>query len=124
MQARDVMTTDVITVEPDNDVAETAPSRQQDQRPPVVAPDGRNVGIVSEGDLMRRTESETERQPSWRLSLLLPAERRAIDHFKTRGRRTGDLMTRQVTTVNDDASLEDIAELLERHRIERGHARR
>ena len=86
---------------------------------PVVEPDGRIVGIVSEGDLMRRTESKTERQPSWWLSLLLLPKRRAIDYVKAHGRRTGDVMTREVITVNDDASLEEIAELLERHRIKR-----
>ena len=121
MQARDVMTTDVITVEPNTDVAETA-KRLLDNRIsalPVVEPDGRIVGIVSEGDLMQRSESETERKPSWWLSLLLPPERRAIDYVKAHGRRTGDVMTRQVITVNEDASLEDIAELLERHRIKR-----
>ena len=50
--------------------------------------------------------------------LLLP-KRRAIDYVKAHGRRTGDVMTREVITVNDDASLEEIAELLERHRIKR-----
>jgi CBS domain-containing protein len=121
MQARDVMTTDVITVGPDTDVAETAKRLLENRISalPVIEPNGRIVGIVSEGDLMRRTESGTERHPSWWLSLLLLPERRAIDYVKAHGRRTGDVMTREVITVNDDASLEEIAELLEKHRIKR-----
>ena len=67
---------------------------------------------------MRRTESETERQSSWWLSLLLPPERKAINYVRARGRHTGDVMTREVITINDDASLQEIA-ALERHRIKR-----
>jgi CBS-domain-containing membrane protein len=84
MQARDVMTTDVITVGPETDVAETAKRLLENRISalPVVEPNGQIVGIVSEGDLMRRAESETERHPSWWLSLLLLPERRAIDYVK------------------------------------------
>lgn len=121
MQARDVMTTNVITVRSDTDVAETAKCLLDNRisAVPVVEPNGRIVGIVSEGDLMRRAESETERHSSWWLSMLLLPERRAIDYVKAHSRRTGDVMTREVITVNEDASLEEIAELLERHRIKR-----
>ena len=121
MQARDVMTTNVITVGPETDVAETAKRLLENRISalPVVESDGRIVGIVSEGDLMRRTESETHRQPSWWRSLFLLPKRRAIDYVKAHGRRAGDVMTREVITVNDDASLEEIAELLERRRIKR-----
>jgi hypothetical protein len=69
---------------------------------------------------MRRTESETERQSSWWLSLVLPPERKAINYVRAHGRHTGDVMTREVITINDDALLQEIAALLERHRIKRG----
>lgn len=121
MKARDVMTTNVITVEPNTDVRDIARRLVENRisAVPVVDRDGRIVGIVSEGDLMRRAESETERQPSWWLSLLLLPEQKAINYVKTHGRRAGDVMTRRVISVGDDASLEHIAEILERHRIKR-----
>jgi len=121
MQARDVMTTQVITVAPDTDVREIAKRLLESgiSAVPVVERDGRIIGIVSEGDLMRRSESDTERRSSWWLSLLLLPEQKAIDYVKTHGHRAADVMTRQVITANDDASLEEVAEILEKHRIKR-----
>ena len=121
MQARDVMTTQVITVAPDTDVREIAKRLLESgiSAVPVVERDGRIIGIVSEGDLMRRSESDTERRSSWWLSLLLLPEQKAIDYVKTHGHRAADVMTRRVITANDDASLEEVAEILEKHRIKR-----
>jgi CBS domain-containing protein len=121
MQVRDVMTTRVITVGPDTEVAEIARCLLENRisAVPVVETDGRLVGVVSEGDLMRRSESGTEHRPSWWLSLLMLPERRAIDYLKTHGRRAREVMTRELITANDDASLEEIAEILEKHRIKR-----
>lgn len=121
MQARDIMTTGVITVGPDAEVAEITKCLLDNRisAVPVVESDGRLVGIVSEGDLIRRPEMGTERRRSWWLSLLLLPEHSAIDYIKTHGRHARDVMTRELITVNDDALLEEIAEILEKHRIKR-----
>jgi len=121
MQARDIMTTGVITVGPDAEVAEITKCLLDNRisAVPVVEPDGRLVGIVSEGDLIRRPEMGTERRRSWWLSLLLLPEHSAIDYIKTHGRHARDVMTRELITVNDDAMLEEIAEILEKRRIKR-----
>ena len=121
MQVRDVMTTRVITVGPDTEVAEIARCLLENRisAVPVVETDGRLLGIVSEGDLMQRSESGTEHRPSWWLSLLLLPERRATNYLKTHGRRAQEVMTRTLITARDDASLEEIAEVLEKHRIKR-----
>jgi CBS domain-containing protein len=121
MRARDIMTRHVITVEPETDVREIA-KRLVDNRisaVPVVDAGGALVGIVSEGDLMRRPESEMESHPSWWLSLLLLPEEQARKYVKTHGRHARDVMTRRVITVDEDASLEAIADTLEKHRIKR-----
>ena len=86
---------------------------------PVVDASERLVGIVSEGDLMRRAESGTERRPSWWLSLLADPERQARDYVKSHGRLARDVMTRKVITVSENAPLEKIAALLEKYRIKR-----
>jgi len=121
MQARDIMTTSVIAIGPDVEVAEIAKCLLENRisAVPVVEKDGRLIGIVSEGDLMRRSESETERRRSWWLSLFQLPEHAAIDYIKTHGRRASDVMTRGLITANDDATLEEIAEILEKHRIKR-----
>lgn len=121
MQARDVMTTRVITVGEDTEITEIAKRLLENRISalPVIDSDGRIVGMVSEGDLMRRPESETERHPSWWLSLLLLPEQKAISYVKSHGRQAADVMSRRVVTVADNASLEEIAETLEKHRIKR-----
>lgn len=121
MRARDIMTTRVITVEPDTTIDEVAKRLLENRisAVPVVDAGGHLVGVVSEGDLMRRTETETERHPSWWLSLLLLPEENAVDYVRTHGRHAKDVMTRKVITVGEDASLEEIAETLEKHRIKR-----
>jgi len=86
---------------------------------PVVDPDGVVIGIVSEGDLMRRPEIGTEQHPSWWLSLLANPADQARDYVKNHGLRAADVMTRDVITVGEDTSLQEIAALLERRRIKR-----
>ena len=121
MNAQDIMTTSVVTVDPDASVQEIAKRLVENRisAVPVVEPSGRVVGIVSEGDLMRRSESETEHRRSWWLSLLLLPDEKARAYVKAHGRRAGDVMTHRAITVTEDASLEEIAETLERHRIKR-----
>lgn len=121
MQARDVMTSKVVTVSPDTPVAEIA-KRLIERRisaVPVVDAEGRLIGIVSEGDLMRRPETGGERHPSWWLTLLVEPEQQAREYVKSHGGRARDVMTRSVVTAGEDASLEEIATLLEKHRIKR-----
>lgn len=86
---------------------------------PVVNEKGELVGIVSEGDLVRRVESGTARPSSWWLELLKGNEERAKDFVREHSRRIADVMTRNVVTVPPDAELGDIASLLERHSIKR-----
>ena len=121
MHAKDVMTTNVVTVGPDTDVRTIARSliERRISAVPVVDQAGRVVGIVSEGDLMRRVEAGTERHPSWWLELLAGPEEKARDYAKLHGLTAKDVMTRPAVTVAEDAPLGEIATLLERHRIKR-----
>ncbi len=122
MLARDVMTTAVTTVAPATPVPEIAALLldRHISAVPVVDADNRILGIVSEGDLIHRAESDTERRRSWWLALLRTgSEDRAREYVKTHGRRAEDVMTRDVITVGEDTPLGEIAELLERRRIKR-----
>ena len=121
MQAQDIMTSNVITVEPDASVREIAKRfiEKRISAVPVVEKSGRLIGIVSEGDLMRRAETETERHPSWWLFLLTTPTEKARTYVKTHGRHAAEVMTHPVITVNEDTPIQEIAELLEKHRIRR-----
>ncbi len=122
MLAKDVMTTKVITVSPDDLVSEIAGLllRNRISAVPVVDADQRAVGIVSEGDLMHRPESGTEkRRGSWWLGLFTMSADLATDYSKSHGVRASDVMTAPVVTVPDDMPVADIARTLEEHHIKR-----
>lgn len=121
MQARDVMTSPVLTVKAETPVAEVAAFLLEHRisAAPVEDENGRMVGIVSEGDLMRRPETGTERHPSWWLALLSDARQDAREYLKSHGLHARDVMSRHVVTVDEEAPLEKIADLLEKHGIKR-----
>jgi CBS domain-containing protein len=129
MRAMDVMTTNVVTVGPSTSVQEVAKilSDQGISGVPVVDADNRVLGIVSEGDLLHRIETGTERRPdrrtgrrrSWWLDTIGRDEELARDYVKSHGRTAGDVMTREVVSVNDTTELADVATLLETKRIKR-----
>jgi CBS domain-containing protein len=121
MQAADVMVPNVITVSPEASVQDVAALLLNNRisAVPVVAPDGQLVGIVSEGDLIRRTETDTDHHRSWWMQLLVGRTPLAAEYIKSHSRKVSDIMTRRVITAEPDTSLREIASLLEKHGIKR-----
>ena len=121
MLAKDVMTTPVLTVGPEATVMEVARLllERHISAAPVVDADGHLLGVVSEGDLMRRPESGTERHQSWWLSLISDPQDEAREYLKSHGLHARDVMSRHVVTVTEDTSLQEIASILEKRRIKR-----
>lgn len=121
MKARDVMAFPVITIKPNASIEEVARIfvQRRISGAPVIADDGKLVGIVSEGDLMYRSEIGTERpHPYWYLAYA-GKEQLAAEYVKARARKAEDVMTRKVITASPDSSLNDIAALLENNSIKR-----
>lgn len=121
MQAKDVMTTSLVTARPDTPIRDLAELMLQHRISgiPIVDDDQHILGIVSEGDLMRRPESDTDRRASWWLEAVFSVRDKAEDYIKTHGVKAGDVMTRDVLTAADDMPVRDVARLLEEHRIKR-----
>jgi len=121
MRALDVMTPDVITV--DSDTTVQALARLLSERGisgvPVVDRDKRLVGIVSEGDLLHRAETGTERRRSCWLDKIASDEDLAREYVKAHGRKVKDVMTANVVAVAETTELADVATLLETKRIKR-----
>ena len=121
MQVRDVMTPDVISVTARDTVLEAARMMLQNRISglPVVDASGRLVGMVTEGDFLRRGEIGTERQrPKW-LEILLGPGRMADEYVRSSGRKIEDVMTSDPVTVSEEDSLETVVELMERRHIKR-----
>jgi CBS domain-containing protein len=121
MHAKDIMTTSVVTVTPDTPVPAIARLllERRISGVPVVDAGGRLVGIVTESDLMRRPEIETERSRPWWLQIFTGHREAAEEYTKSHGSKAGQVMTHPVVTVEEDTPVGDIAVLLEERRIKR-----
>src|SRR5713101_3061382 len=121
MRAMDLMTSEVITV--DENASVTAVAKLLAERGisavPVVDRDDRVIGMVSEGDLLHRAETGTERRRSWWLEMMSSTNQLAGDYLKAHSSRVKDVMTRDAISVTDTTPVADIAVLLETNRIKR-----
>lgn len=121
MKAYDIMTTRVATTRADAPIAEAIRVMLQRRVSglPVVDAGGRLVGIVTEGDFMRRSETSTERhRPRW-LEFILGPHRLADEYVRSHARTVEDVMTRDVATIDDYASIDTIVRLMEKRRVKR-----
>jgi CBS domain-containing protein len=121
MNASDVMTRTILSTSPDATIAEAIRIMLDNRISglPVIDETGQLVGILTEGDLLRRGETGTERhRPRW-LEFLIGPGRLAEEYVRTHGRKVGAVMTRDPVSVKPDTSLKEIVELMERRRIKR-----
>jgi CBS domain-containing protein len=121
MRAIDVMARHVITAEPEMTVKEVAKLMINNRISgvPIVDRDRRLVGIVTEGDLLRRAETGTERKRSRWSNWFAPNSQLAAEYIKTHASRVADMMTRDVVSVTKLAPLGEIADLMEERCIKR-----
>jgi CBS domain-containing protein len=119
MQAQDVMTTVVATIDAGATVQEAATLMLERgvSALPVIDRKERVVGVISEGDLVRRTEIGTGAARSWWLQLLTDST--AQEYLKTHGTSVSDVMTSPAVSVRRATPLHEVARLMEKHRIKR-----
>jgi CBS domain-containing protein len=121
MKVKDVMTSPVISVEPDASIWEAVSIMLQRRISglPVIDKHGRLVGIVSEGDFLRRAETGTQRRrPNW-LEFLMGPGRLADEYTRSHGRKIQDIMTPDPLTVTEETSLDEVVRTMEKRRIKR-----
>jgi CBS domain-containing protein len=121
MNAKDVMTRDVVSIDPDSTVLQAARLMLQHHISglPVIDSAGKLVGVLSEGDFLRRRETDTERRRSRWLEFLMGPGKIASEYTRSHGSKVSEVMTDEVQRVDENATLEDIVELMERRRIKR-----
>ena len=119
MIASDVMTTDVVTVGPETPVREIAQLLLERRigGVPVVDEDGKVLGVVSEGDLMRRAENQTEPRRSWWLETFSSTRERAAEFIKSHGHLAKYVMTPDPVTVSRSDTVGDCMQLMTDRRI-------
>src|SRR5689334_1381951 len=121
MRAHQIMTKPVFTVLPDATILEAANLmlRRHISGLPVVDADGKLVGIVSEGDFIRRSEIGTQRRRNRFLRLILGPGQAATDFVHEHGCRISNIMTRETVTITEDTPLETIVTLMEKNKLKR-----
>jgi len=121
MQAKDVMTRNVISVQNDDQVIKAARLMLQNRISglPVLDKDGELVGVVSEGDFLRRSELGTQRRRSKWLEFIIGPGRLAEEYVHASGRKVEEIMTPDPCVTGEDDTLEKVVELMERRRVKR-----
>ena len=124
MKARDVMTTEVVTVGPDTPTGKIAELllAKQISAAPVVDNNGAPIGMVSEGDLIGRDEAARQARRDWWLALLAEGSSLHEDFvasLRSPERTARDVMSAPVVTVDQETDVGEIARLLATYRIKR-----
>lgn len=121
MNVATIMTTPIIGIQPQASIAEAATLMLNNRISglPVMRDDGTLVGIVSEGDFLRRNELGTERKRSWWLELLVGPGKAADEYVHAHGRRVHEVMTTDIVIISPEASLSEAVELMIVHGIKR-----
>ena len=121
MKAKDVMTSPVVSIEPDASIWQAVRIMLQRHISglPVIDQKGALVGIVTEGDFLRRAETGTQRRrPRW-LEYLIGPGRLADEYTRAHGRKVSEIMTTDPLTVSEDTPLDEIVRLMEKRQIKR-----
>ena len=107
MNASDVMTVRVVTIAPDASVQQAAKLmlEREVSALPVVDKSNRLIGIISEGDLVRRVETGTERKRSWWLSFISGTDRLAYGFVRAHGTKVSEVMSRDVVIARPETPL-------------------
>jgi len=121
MRAHQIMTKSVIGVSPHTSIRDAASImlRCQVSGLPVMDEEGTLIGMISEGDFLRRAEIGTGHKRSAWLELLTGAGRAASDFVHDRGRKIEDVMTTNPITVDEQTTLDDIVHLMQAHGVKR-----
>ncbi|GGJ04274.1 CBS domain-containing protein [Neoroseomonas lacus] len=121
MRARDIMTTDPVTVPPETPLEAVAAlmAERAISGLPVVDAAGQLVGLVTDGDLMRRLSAKEDKPASFFAALLGANADQAIAYARAHGRLVRDVMSTDLATVSEEATVEEVAHLLESRRIRR-----
>jgi CBS domain-containing protein len=116
MRAHQIMTRPVITVAPETPIVEAANTMLQRH---VIDKAGKLVGIISEGDFIRRREIGTQRKRGRFLKFVLGSGKEAIDFVHEHGRKIAEIMTPDPLTIDEETDLEKIVELMEKNDVKR-----
>ncbi len=121
MKAGDIMTSPVVTVRADATVADAVKLMIEHRVSGLPVVDAGNVlvGMLTEGDLLRRAELGTGRKRARWVEILLGPGREADDFVREHGRRIAEIMTDRPACIADDADIADVVAMMEKRHVKR-----
>ena len=121
MKAREIMSLEVVSVSPDASILEAVRLMLQNRISglPVVDRQGTLVGMVAEGDFLRRAEIGTQRKRARRIEFFMGPGRSADECVHTHLRKVADVMTPTSITITEYTRLDEIVSLMDQRRIKR-----
>ena len=121
MKVSEIMTRTVVSISPGASISEAVKLMLKNHISglPVIDKEGKLIGILTEGDLLRRSETGTERRRSRWLDALFGPGDAADAYVHSHGRRVKDVMTRDPITVRESTPLHEVVHLMERRNIKR-----
>lgn len=121
MKAADVMTRDVVTVHPETPVPDLVKLllARGISGAPVVDKDGVLVGMVTEGDLVRRAELGTEKRRGGWAAFFTGTAVLAREYVQSHGVQVNDIMTQGAAAVAPETPLAEVADTMEQRRVRR-----
>ena len=122
--AKSVMTKDLVTVSPETTVAEAARRMliHHVTAVPVVDPDNRPLGMVSEGDVMRHFGAQFQSKRAQWLRMLAEGETLApefLAEIRLNQQHVREIMHTAIISADEEASLAELADLMLKHGIKR-----
>jgi CBS domain-containing protein len=121
MKSKDLMTTNPVVISPETPVAAVAEllAARGISAVPVVDAEGVPLGIVTEGDLIRRLAEHAPGPLTWFLDLFASSTPLIERFAKAHGKTASDVMSKNLITVSETETAERIAELMEKNHIRR-----
>lgn len=121
LRARDLMTTEVVTVPPSTPATSLARllADRGISAAPVTDAEGRLLGVVTEADLLRRLAGAEDKPAGWLRRLFRDRDQQAAQYARTHGVEARDVMTEDVVSVGPDETAEHCARVMEERRVKR-----
>lgn len=121
MRTSDVMTRDVVSILPTATISDAVYLMTSNAISglPVIDKDGALLGMVTEGDFLRRTELGTEKhRPRW-IDFLSGPDVMASRYIHSHSRRVSEVMTKPAIAVEESTPLDEVVRIMETLRIKR-----
>ncbi|MFQ5878526.1 MAG: CBS domain-containing protein [Acidobacteriota bacterium] len=121
MRAADLMTREVVSVNPDMTVEELCDLFRKDKitGAPVVDAEGRLLGIVSKDDVIFRRRGKGRKKPTADIKSLFSSGFVGFAQEDPGQLRVSDIMTRDVLSATEEASVDDLCRLMWEKRVHR-----